>query len=274
MNKKASHNSSHAQAASSLHGIGFAQFDAWFQGDLGQLVIEAESARLSDCFAHLFGFHVLLLGGGTQRVLMREALITHQVTLSPLLPDESLNPWIQCDWCELPIYNESIDVVLMPHTHELLGDTQALFKEVARVLVPNGHVLICGFNPHSFWGVWKYFLSGRGLIPWEHNFQSALKISESLKALDFSVIKQGKCWFKPPFKDLKRLDRFEFLERMGAKLFPWFGGVYYLQLQKQVKGVTPIKTRFKRSYGEIEVGDSVVKPTHMSCEVSVEEEEG
>jgi ubiquinone/menaquinone biosynthesis C-methylase UbiE len=53
--------------------------------------------------------------------------------------------------CRLP--KASLDLVTLPHTLEMHVDPHATLREVERVLVPEGRVVICGLNPASLWGL-------------------------------------------------------------------------------------------------------------------------
>jgi SAM-dependent methyltransferase len=60
---------------------------------------------------------------------------------------------LHCDFDALPFPNQSLDLVLLPHTLELARDPHDTLREVERVLVPEGRVVIVGFNPASLWGL-------------------------------------------------------------------------------------------------------------------------
>jgi SAM-dependent methyltransferase len=57
------------------------------------------------------------------------------------------------DFAALPFSANSLDLVVLPHTLEFNGDPHATLREVERVLVPEGRVVICGLNPTSLWGL-------------------------------------------------------------------------------------------------------------------------
>ena len=60
---------------------------------------------------------------------------------------------LACDFAALPFPANSLDLVVLPHTLELHADPQPTLREVERVLVPEGRVVISGFNPASLWGL-------------------------------------------------------------------------------------------------------------------------
>src|SRR5690606_23022525 len=55
--------------------------------------------------------------------------------------------------CALPFAEARLDLLVLPHTLENTPDPHGALREVARVLVPEGRVVICGINPASWWGM-------------------------------------------------------------------------------------------------------------------------
>ena len=58
-----------------------------------------------------------------------------------------------CDFDALPFDSQSLDLVVLPHALELARDPHLTLREVERVLMPEGRVVIIGFNPASLWGM-------------------------------------------------------------------------------------------------------------------------
>jgi SAM-dependent methyltransferase len=58
---------------------------------------------------------------------------------------------LRCEFDALPFASQSLDLVVLAHTLESARDPHLALREVERVLVPEGRVLIFGFNPLSLW---------------------------------------------------------------------------------------------------------------------------
>ena len=59
----------------------------------------------------------------------------------------------------VPMCAEACKVHLLLHSpvHHLLDfaeSPQDILREIARVTLPMGHIVLVGFNPLSFWGAW------------------------------------------------------------------------------------------------------------------------
>ncbi len=51
-----------------------------------------------------------------------------------------------CDLLDLPFEAQSVDLLVMPHTLEFTSDPHRLLSEAERVLMPEGQLIILGFN--------------------------------------------------------------------------------------------------------------------------------
>jgi SAM-dependent methyltransferase len=58
-----------------------------------------------------------------------------------------------CEPEYLPFADQSLDLVVLPHTLERAEDPHRSLAEVERVLRPEGRVVIVGLNPVSLWGL-------------------------------------------------------------------------------------------------------------------------
>ena len=59
---------------------------------------------------------------------------------------------VWCDLLDLPFEAQSVDLLVMPHTLEFTSDPHRLLREAERVLMPEGRLIILGFNSLSLWG--------------------------------------------------------------------------------------------------------------------------
>ena len=72
--------------------------------------------------------------------------------LTQLLETDDRTP-LQMLFEAMPFESESIDLVVMPHALEVSEDPHALLREVYRILIPGGRVILTGFNLMSLWGL-------------------------------------------------------------------------------------------------------------------------
>jgi len=146
----------------------------------------------------------------------------------------------------VPVSADSVDVVLLHHTLEFAADPHAILREVERILIPEGHVVIVAFNPWSFWGVWRLLRRRRGRPPWCGHFLGVTRIKDWMGLLGFDTVEVRPLFFRPPLRHEGMMRRMRFLDRAGERWWPLLGGVHIVVAKKRVATLTPIKPRWLR----------------------------
>ena len=217
---------------------------AWYRREPGRLLLEAERAQLDDALQDLFGYHLLQIGCPHPEYLLGASRIPHTVILDAVVPEIEGASRL-CGLADmLPIASDSIDVVVLPHTLEFEADPHQVLREVERILIPEGHVIILGFNPWSLFGVWRV-ARRRRKAPWRGQFISIMRINDWLALLGFDAVSLQLYFFRPPLKSERILRRLRFLDTLGERLWPRLGGGYTLVAKKRVATLTPLKPRWR-----------------------------
>ena len=102
----------------------------------------------------------------------------------------------------LPLANNSIDAVLLPHTLECTDGKENLLAEVARVLTKDGYLILSGFNAMSLWGIWQLLPRRHKPLPLHTYFPSVAQIRTCIQRLDFDIVKTCYTLRHLPFRDL------------------------------------------------------------------------
>jgi hypothetical protein len=109
--------------------------------------------------------------------------------------------------------------------------------------MPEGRLVIAGFNTASLWRVRQLFTSKKNAEPpWDAKFLSLLRLRDWLRVLGFELDGGRFGCYAPPFRSRLWLDRFAFMEKAGARWWPITGGMYVVRAVKRVAGmrlVTP-----------------------------------
>lgn len=138
----------------------------WFQSPPGQYLLDWERAQFEAALADVFGYHALQVGLGDIDALAANRMPHRWLALdgagvtpvTTVVGGSSAQPEAVSDgpvgaiaigqaslWAEypaLPFSENSLDLVILPHTLELNADPHATLREVGRVLVPEGRVVI------------------------------------------------------------------------------------------------------------------------------------
>lgn len=119
----------------------------FYQTPKGQSLFRQEKALVDHALAHVFGLYLVQLGRVSTDSLLENSRVNCKVLLDDHALPEASGLRIQADMDYLPIRNDAVDVFVLPHSLESVTDPYHLLRQVDSALVPEGHVLITGFNP-------------------------------------------------------------------------------------------------------------------------------
>ncbi|MGZ9076605.1 MAG: class I SAM-dependent methyltransferase [Burkholderiaceae bacterium] len=218
---------------------------------VGQYVLDWEQLQLDSALVDIFGYHALQLGLPDIDALRenRMPLRFCAADRSPEVQYSSAHPKVTVinRYEELPFATHSIDLVVMPHILEFTEDPHQVLREVERVLVPEGHVVITGFNPVSLWGIRQYVtrLGATPYLPREGRFLTLPRIKDWLKLLSFDVERGRFGCYVPSVRQERWLARWQFMEKAGDRWWPFLGAIYMLTAVKRVRGMRLIGAVWK-----------------------------
>lgn len=204
-----------------------------------------EQTYLDRAVADVFGFHALQLGFSAL-----DGLQANRMPHRWLASDAHPEPWplgrdvILTNYEALPFPSASLDLLVLPHTLELSYDPHATLREVERVLVPEGRVVICGFNPNSLWGLSK--TCRRGFQEVGH-FIGQGRLRDWLKLLSFEVESTSFGCYRPAVKTERWLQRWAWMDEAGVRWWPIFGSVYGMVAIKRVPSMRLMSPAWKKS---------------------------
>ena len=235
----------------------------WLTTARGAYVLGWEQSHLDAAVVDLFGFHALQLGLPELQALGANRMPHRWVaTESPdasetgaaapaALPGETPTPRavvaLHCDFDALPFDASSLDLLVLPHALEHARDPHLALREVERVLMPEGRVVIVGFNPTSLWGLrqqlgrWRRRLvpgtPQAVFLPDGGELLRYRRLRDWLHLLSFEVEDGRFGCYRMPVGSTKWLARFAWMERVGERWWPVFGAVYFVVAVKRVRGM-------------------------------------
>lgn len=235
---------------------GIISLQDWFETPAGRYLAALEQQSFDHAVADIFGYHALQLGLSRQDFLLANRM-PHRWRASTLggpTRDGPSQAVLLTDYAALPFPENSLDLVLLPHTLDSHPDPHAALREVARVLVPGGRIVLSGFNPASLWGmrmrrerVYRRFRVGRALMPSGLDLIGNWRLRDWLRLLDFEIETSEHGAFVPAVGSEKWLRRLDWMDRVGARCWPIFGAVYFLVAVKRVHGMRLIEPAWKKS---------------------------
>ncbi|WP_153116838.1 class I SAM-dependent methyltransferase [Rhodocyclus tenuis] len=212
--------------------------DTWLKTPQGLYVTSWERPRIEGIVSDVFGYNALQLGLpqfdllGDNRIPLRQKV------------GESGAVDVRCDLRQLPFAAASVDLVVLPHVLEFNDDPHQILREVERVLIPEGQLVIAGFNPLSLWGLRRRLPGHPEGFPWNGDYLSVPRIKDWVKLLGFEIDRGVFGCYAPPCTDAAWLRRYHFMEAAGDRWWGFAGGVYLLRAVKRVHGMRLIMPKW------------------------------
>ncbi|KAF1043414.1 MAG: hypothetical protein GAK35_02197 [Herbaspirillum frisingense] len=244
---------------------------AWLQTPTGAYLRAWEQRHLNALTADIFGFNAVQIGSPQIHALQANRMPYRWLTDNSMPADENQSELeipqvVTHDFCELPFATQSLDLVVLPHVLEFAAEPHQVLREVERVLIPEGQVIICGFNPSSLWGMRQAAgrLTGAHFLPRDGEFIRLPRLKDWLKLLNMEVNRGHFGCYAPPCQTEQWLGRFGFMEKAGDRWWPYFGAVYIVQAIKRVPGMRLIGPALSRQKVKAPRGVPVTNRIHKS----------
>jgi SAM-dependent methyltransferase len=161
---------------------------AYYQTPRGKLLKELEVAYLQRSITVGCQQTILQVGGlGWENEFIDCSLYQYFSVLDAKQLGTFQAPKIQAKSYALPIQSDSIDMIIVPHLLEFDAARFQTFRELERVLKPEGILLVMNFNPWSVWVWYQFLLDKRLANSWRGHFISRSRLFDWLKLLNFEV---------------------------------------------------------------------------------------
>jgi SAM-dependent methyltransferase len=223
----------------------------WFATPPGRYLLAWEQAQFDEAVADVFGYHALQLGAAEVDGLRANRMPHRWLALTD--PMRAGKATLVTDFTALPFAANSLDLVVLPHALELSPDPHATLREVERVLVPEGRVVICGLNPTSLWGLrqrrghlYRRLGLGETFLPEAGEFIGYWRMRDWLRLLSFEVESGRFGIYRPAVRSDAWLERSRWMDAAGERWWPITGGVYYRRATKKVLGLRVLTPAWQR----------------------------
>lgn len=210
---------------------------SWINSQFGQALLDVEINKLEDSLPDLHG-HYLLQYSAVNKPVIRSTTLRHQFVGS-----NDVHGQVNMDYQHLPFRENSLDCVVTHHVLDYNQNPHQCLREAARVVVPNGYLVIVGFNPWSALGVSRVL--PKSLIPKGGRHLGPRRVTDWLTLLGFRVEQKESAQFLPPFMLKYAPGLSEKADSILNYLASPFGGVYVLIARKLVAGRTPIRPQWR-----------------------------
>jgi len=227
----------------------------WFETPSGAYLLAWEQQQYDQRVADIFGYHALQLGLPALQALAASRMSHRWLATTP--EASGCAPVLRVDYAALPFPEASLDLVALPHALDSHANPHGTLREVARVLVPGGRVVLSGFNPASLWGLrqrrerlCRRLGLGAPLLPEGLDFIGYRRLRDWLHLLDFEIEVSHYGGYRPLLRSEKWLQRWRWMDGAGARWWPFFGAAYFLVAVKRVHGVRLLGAAWKKANGK------------------------
>lgn len=214
----------------------------WDEMPNGQYIANEISNTLNEFWPRIFGYHLLKIGELSAEIKSKNTRISNTVNVARY----NKASHVIADIDDLPFIQHSVDACLLSHCLEFNVDPHHILREADRVLIPNGHMIITGFNPISLAGINRLIPFRRHISPWNGRFFTPMRVKDWLNLLGYeilieqrfihsmlnSTIKESswwrRCWYK-----------------FAQSYLSSFASVYVIVAKKRVLPLTPIRPKWK-----------------------------
>lgn len=276
----------------------------WLETPPGEYLLAWEQSQFDAVVADIFGYHALQLGLAPLPALQTNRMPHRWLAVpaagnrldsvgSPIsdASNQAAQPVadLVTDFAALPFFESSLDLLVLPHSLELSPDPHATLREAQRVLVPEGKLVVCGFNPMSLWGLKQArghlyrrlsrMVSsqagtenvsqtpasgglGELFLPEAGEFLGYRRMKDWLRLLNFEIESDQFGCYRPAVRSDKWLQRFAWMDKAGARYWPILGAVYMVVAVKRVHGMRMLSPTWKGARVKVVAPVSVANKAH------------
>lgn len=227
----------------------------WFRSPVGRRMLAQERELIDQCRKHygakfmaqVSGAGVSLLGKLNNQQIKAAIYPSRPAKMSKKLAGYS---WLVSELDQMPLEADSVDFLVLHHALEFSEDPHAVLREASRVLSPQGHLLLIGFNPYSLFGLRKSMqLILRKTIPWAHHSLSRGRVADWLRLMNCEPLNVAFGFYSFPVQSNRLLRYSQSIDSALSRFGLAGGGFYVIHASKNVAGwVGTMKTESSRSH--------------------------
>lgn len=214
---------------------------SWQDLPNGELIVANINQTLAPWWPKFFGYHLLKIGALSGEIDSSQSPIKHQLTLS----EQAQKCNLVGDIDDLPLLEHSVDVCVLAHALEFSLDPHHVVREANRVLIPNGYLVITGFNPFSLAGLNQFIPYRRNKTPWNERLFSPMRVKDWLHLMGFEIQLDKRFLHSTLARQITQGVISNHWHNIASRYFPSLGSVYVIVAKKRVLPLTPIKAKWQ-----------------------------
>ncbi len=233
----------------------------WLDTAYAKELLLCEKEVIASELRYIFGLHILQIGCpqinflGTNCRINHKMVLTSDLTFKSTCSQDQRSVLFSEDYY-IPLRSETIDAVVVVHDLEFSNNPKTVLREIDRILLPEGHLIIIGFNPWSLWGARskltkkiesKEIHSEYSKYPWDGNWMSSYRICDWLGVLNYAIELKKHFYYKPFINIQKILNLMSFFEHIG-KVIPLGSAGFCIVAKKKREAMLTLRTEWQSDF--------------------------
>lgn len=217
------------------------ELQSWDNFVYGDAIKSLYEEQLGSIAQQCFGYHLVKLGGLSQELDLKSCQIKHQVNQNQYTTNKTN---LLASNNRLPYAEKSIDAFFLAHVLDFTDDPHQILREVDFCLIPNGQIVIIGFNPYSLAGVSRFLPLKKENPIHQARFFSRARVCDWLSLLGYEITVEKRFLFADFLltNDLPKERRWH---RFVQKNLSFFASVYVIVGKKREFPLSLIKPKWK-----------------------------
>ncbi|KXI30390.1 methyltransferase domain-containing protein [Paraglaciecola hydrolytica] len=215
--------------------------NSWHNLPMGDVLRQLIETSMAESSRKYFGYHLLRLGNLSSAIELADCPIKHKINLTN---KNCSYTSVMGKTDSLPFAENSIDVCLLINELDFAKDPHQVLREVTRCIIPNGHLVLVGFNPWSLCGLFKYLPFNRHNALHQARFFSLARTKDWLQLLGFEVTTERRRVFSELFLG-RRLGPDSGWLQWCERYLGWLSAIYIIEARKREIPLSLIKPKWK-----------------------------
>lgn len=233
--------------------------NSFYQHAAIRRLFEQELTALAPILAGVYGTAGLILRAHAAAPSRLPAHLLGTVLDLALDDAQTLRGHLACATGELPLASESCKLVVVQHLFERLDDPASCAGEIARVLAPEGVLLVLGFNAASLWRPWLAGAARRASMPLR--FSSAPRSAATIGGQGIDVLQTRYLGALSPWSTREPAAAGEAANALSA--LGRLRGSWLLLARKRRSALRPL--RLRRDTRELARSPRLAPGAHREC---------
>ncbi len=213
----------------------------WYARPFGQAAFQQTSGSVRKSLEHVFGYYLVQLGLARNMPLFLDSTIPTRILISSACGELAD---LVANFEELPIASDSTDAVIGQHFLEFSSQPHRTLREIHRILTPQGHLVLIGFNPYSLSGIGHLGLKLSGANLWKRwSPISLMRLKDWLHLLGFDIIEHETLCHVPEIGSGTFRHLLVNLENIIKRTKLPVGGLFVIHAIKSVAGASHLQRK-------------------------------